>query len=287
MTTDTLHWRGKDAVFATMHGKERAIAPLASRWLGLRLVVADGLNTDAFGTFTRDISRPGSSRDAARVKIDAAFAMSPERPIGLASEGSFGPHPQLPYCALDREIVLLVDREHGFEIVGHFATPDTNYGHSVVTDVANGVAFAERAGFPDHGVIVMGCRDGDPAPAIAMFKDIANVEALIAALNDVIVNCGAAWIETDMRAHRNPRRTRAIKYAMLDLLCRARSRCPECGQPGYAVTGRIAGLPCAACGEPTSLARADVVTCSGCHQRAERASPRTVADPGHCGACNP
>lgn len=287
MATDTLYWRGKEAVLATMHRKERAIAPLVQRWLGLRVTVAHGLNTDAFGTFTRDIARPGSPRDAARRKIDAAFAMMPGRQIGLASEGSFGPHPQLPFCALDREIVLLVDRKHGFEVAGQFATPDTNYNHSVVIDVPSGIAFAQRAGFPDHGVIVTGCRNGDPAPAIAMFKSIATAEDLIAALKAVLGNCRAAWIETDMRAHRNPRRMRAIKRATLDLLCRARSRCPECGQPGYAVTGRIAGLPCAACREPTSLARAEVITCSGCHQRAERATPRAAADPAHCGACNP
>lgn len=282
-----LLWRGKEAVLATMHGKEKAIAPLVQRWLGLRVTVADGLNTDAFGTFTRDIARPGSPRDAARRKIDAAFAMMPGSKIGLASEGSFGPHPQLPYCALDREIVLLVDRERGYEVAGRFATPDTNYSHSVVIDLPTGIAFAERAGFPDHGVIVTGCRNGDPAPAIAMFKNIATVEDLIAALKAVLATCRAAWIETDMRAHRNPRRMRAIKLATLDLIRRARSRCPNCGQPGYGVTDRIMGLPCAACGEPTSLARADVITCSACPQRAERAAARAAADPAFCGACNP
>jgi hypothetical protein len=49
-------WHGARAVLATMHGKERVMAPLAARFLGLDLRVADGLDTDAFGTFSRDIA---------------------------------------------------------------------------------------------------------------------------------------------------------------------------------------------------------------------------------------
>jgi hypothetical protein len=46
------------------------------------------------------------------------------RRVGIASEGSFGPHPSLPFAALDRELVLLIDRETGLELVGHHATID-------------------------------------------------------------------------------------------------------------------------------------------------------------------
>ena len=41
------------AVLATMHGKERAIAPLLQRTLGLAVKVPPGLDTDRFGTFSR------------------------------------------------------------------------------------------------------------------------------------------------------------------------------------------------------------------------------------------
>lgn len=287
MQDDCQDWRGKRAVLATMHGKERAIAPLLQRWLGLRVTVADDIDTDVFGTFTRDIARAGPPRDAARQKIDAALATGKGHDIGLASEGSFGPHPQLPFCALDREMVLLVDRARGYEVAGQFSTPDTNFSHAIVTDIASGIAFAERVGFPDHGVIVMGCRDGEPAPAIAMFKAIATSADMIAALSAVLAEGRVAWIETDMRAHRNPRRMRAIKRATLDLIRRARSLCPTCGRPGYGVTERLPGLPCAACGMPTLSVRVDVMTCAGCGYRTERATQPPVADPGQCEGCNP
>ena len=53
-------FRGRLAVLATMHRKEQAIAPVLEEMLGLRIEVAHGLDTDRFGTFTREIPRPST-----------------------------------------------------------------------------------------------------------------------------------------------------------------------------------------------------------------------------------
>lgn len=287
MTAQEWDWQGAGAALATMHGKEAVIAPLVERFLGLRVAVVQGLNTDAFGTFSREIARRGSPRDAARAKVDAGLAHMPDLRIGLASEGSFGPHPQLPFCAIDREIVMLVDRATDLELVGLYATPDTNFGHAVVTDVPAGLAFAAHAGFPSHGVIVLASCDDVPRPDIALEKDLDTEAALAAALDRVISRAGAAFVETDMRAHRNPRRMRAIKHATIDLLRRARSRCPACGQPGFSVTERCTGLPCRWCGAPTQGVQAEVLACAGCDCRTTRVVATEPADPAWCAECNP
>ena len=278
---------GGRAVLATMHGKARVIAPLALRFLGLAVDVVPDLDTDVFGTFSRDIPRTGSSLQTARRKIAAAFDLDPTASIGLSSEGSFGPHPYIPFLALDREIVMLVDRGSGLELVGRYATPATNFSHLVVTDVASGRAFAHRVGFPHHGVIVMGYLDLAPASEIALVKDVADDDALSEALAATIRQCGAAFIETDMRAHRNPQRMRTIKRATLDLIRRAHSRCPACAVPGYGVTGRVSGLPCAWCQEPTDLTRAEILSCAACDHRVERPVAALAAEPGQCPHCNP
>lgn len=270
-----------------MHGKEHVIAPLAARFLGLRIELAPGLDTDRFGTFARDVARSGTALDAARGKIGAALALTPGVRVALASEGSFGPHPAVPFAALNREIVVLVDRAAGFELVGHYATADTNFAHAVVRDVAAGMAFADRVGFPRHGVIVMAVRGGAPAPDVALWKDLADRDALHHALADRIARGGNAHIETDMRAHRNPRRMRAIKRAMIDLVRRAHTPCPACGKRGVGVVGRVAGLPCTGCGTATALPRADLLGCPSCGWRGERPVAGTTADPGHCAECNP
>lgn len=270
-----------------MHGKEQVIAPLAARFLGLNLHLAEGLDTDAFGTFSREIERTGGARDAARAKIAAAFTYTPDARIGIASEGSFGPHPKLPFAALDRELVLLIDRESGLELIGHHATMNTNFAHRVVTDIPTGLAFAARAGFPAHGVIVMGIADGQRARPLALSKSIGTKARLVTVLAQAIALTGAAQIETDMRAHRNPRRMRAIRRAMIDLLRRARSRCPECAQPGFAGMGRVPGLPCMRCASPTHLMRAEIWACEACDHREERPVCVASADPMHCEVCNP
>ena len=280
-------YNGDDALLATMHAKERVIEPLARRFLGLRLTVAANIDTDAFGTFSRDVARAGSQLDAARAKIVAAFAIDPTIDVALASEGSFGPHPYLPFCPLEREIVVLRDRRTGLELIGHHATPDTNFAHAVVSDVSTGLAFAQRAGFPAHGVIVLGARDGQPAPDLALVKTIGSRDELAAAITGTLARCGIAFVETDMRAHRNPRRMRAIRRAMIDLIRKARSPCPDCRQPGFAITERLSGLRCTCCSAPTLLTRADVWTCSSCGLRREQPVAAIKADPGHCPECNP
>ena len=282
-----LLYGGERAILATMHAKERVIAPLADRFLGLRVEAVAGLDTDAFGTFTRTTARTGSPLDAARAKMAAAFALRPDMQIALASEGSFGPHPAIPFCPLARELVLLVDRQVGFELVGHAATLETNFGHKVVRDAAAGLEFARASGFPEHGMIVMGLRANLPAPDLALMKDAASWADLAAMLEAVIARHGAAHIEADMRAHRNPQRMRGIRRAMIDLIRRSRSTCPACAAPGYGIADRLAGLPCAWCGEPTLLSRADVLSCARCGHREERPVAAANADPAHCGECNP
>jgi len=270
-----------------MHGKERALAPVLGRFLGLKVQVAPGLDTDAFGAFSRETARTGGPLEAARGKIAAAFDRVPSAHIGLASEGSFGGHPQLPFLPFGQEIVMLIDRRSGLELVGRHGSVRTNFAHAVVTDPEAGQAFAERIGFPGHGVILTAWVDERPAPGIGLIKDVVSGASLIDGIDRIVGQAGAVLVETDMRADRNPTRMRAIKRATLDLVRRSRSLCPACGWPGFAVTEWPAGLPCADCGEPTLQTRAEILTCTGCSHTEERPVARRAADPGQCGDCNP
>jgi hypothetical protein len=286
-TADRFDLAGSLAVIATMHGKERVIAPLLAEGLGLECRVADGLDTDRFGTFSRERARDGSALDAARAKAAAALTLMPEARIAIASEGSFGPHPQIPFAPLGRELVLLLDRVTGLEIAGHDVTLDVRYAHQVVHTPGEAEAFAKRIGFPEHGLIVMGSTGEEPAPQLALAKGITRPEVLAEAVARAIAASGAAHVETDMRAHYNPTRMAAIARAGQDLVSRYTSRCPACAQPGFAVAERIAGLPCNACGTPTALTLREVLTCAGCGHNEEHVSAPESADPGHCPRCNP
>ena len=278
---------GQVAVFATMHGKERVIAPLLEGSLGLSVRVPPRFDTDRFGTFSREIARSGSQLDAARAKIEAVFEVDPQARIGLSSEGGFGPYPYIPIAPLARELVVLIDRETGLELVGHHAGLSTNFAHRVVTDVAGALEFAGKVGFPAHGLMVIGCRDGEPAPDLFLDKTIVTEADLRQAVEDNVARTGKAFIETDMRAHRNPTRMRVIRRAAVNLIRRYRSLCPACDHPGFWVTDRPLGLPCSWCSGPTNAVRADILSCESCGHRVERAVAATTADPGLCNDCNP
>jgi hypothetical protein len=281
-------YRNEVAVLTTMHGKEKVIAPVLKDGLGLNVRLAGDVNTDRFGTFSRDIDRAGSQLDAARAKIAAGFEISPAARVGLASEGSFGPHPIIPFLALGREMVVLIDRDTGLELIGFDASPDTNYGHAIVSNMQDAAAFMEGVRFPEHGLIVMGCDGEQPAPQRLLIKDIIDQASLDFAIRQAIGICGSAFLEADMRAHRNPTRMAAIERATRDLVRRYLSLCPACAWPGFEVTERVTGLPCAWCGEPTQLIKTDVLACKQCGHRLERAATtETTANPGRCEGCNP
>lgn len=122
----------------------------------------------------------------------------------------------------------------------------------------------------------------------ALWKGIVAAVALDRAVREAVARCGAAFIETDMRAHFNPTRMQAIERATVDLVRRFRSRCPACAYPGFDVTERVPGLPCEWCGEPTQVIKAEVLSCAACGHRVERSvAERLTADPGLCNQCNP
>jgi len=278
---------GATAVLGTRHGKERVIAPILETELGLRVEVLATLDTDRFGTFTREVPRAGSFREAARAKAQAALAEHGRAEFGLASEGSFGPHPVIPFVPGGIEMVLLIDRAAKLELTGMDVTIETNFDHCEVANLTDALAFAAQAKFPAHGLIVMACRDGQPV-AERIVKGITDPPAFQQAVGEELAKHGRAWIETDMRAHLNPTRMRSIERATRSLVANVRSECPACRRPGYIVVEHVRGLPCADCGLPTQRPQAEVLVCAGCGHREERPlAGVTTASPGECGWCNP
>jgi DNA-directed RNA polymerase subunit RPC12/RpoP len=285
-TTGAALLAGKTAVLATMHRKERAIAPVLTQALDLHITVPAGFNTDQFGTFTRDVARAGSQLEAARQKALAAMEVTGYT-VGLASEGAFGPHPAMPWVACDRELVLLIDIQHNLELVGEAISTDTNYRQARITSLAAALDFARSAQFPSHGLVAMA--DQTPSSTDTIIKGIVSEDQLGQAVEQLLSSHGSIWLETDMRAHMNPSRMATIQQATENLLKKIHQSCPACGWPGYDVARRIPGLPCAGCGLPTTRTQSWVYRCRRCSHEHTVPFPEgiTTADPGQCSYCNP
>jgi hypothetical protein len=279
-------FQNRTGALATMHQKEKVIAPILKAALGVQMIVPQGLNTDEFGTFTRDIQRAGDQLNAARLKTDKAMALT-GLSLAIASEGSFGSHPSLPFLACDRELVLLSDRHHDLEVVGQAISTETNYRHQQITNIEEALAFAQKIGFPTHGLVAMS--DAKPTQSSHIFKGITDEAHLLETVTWLLKKEGQAHLETDMRAMYNPTRMKVIAEATQDLIDQLMQCCPQCNYPGFTPAEYHPGLPCALCGSATQLILAVTRRCKKCYfsQVTNFPNGEKFADPAQCSYCNP
>lgn len=266
------------AVLVTMHGKESVIGPVLVDELGINVVVLPTINTDQFGTFTGDIARRDSQYQTALAKAMAGITAT-SGDLALASEGSFGPHPDVPWLTVNRELVVLVDRRHEWVLEGWATSVETSAARRDVTTVAEAQAFCQGVGFPAQGVIV---RAGEQ-----LFKECTTHVAFDAQVAQLLQEHHTIHLETDLRAHRNPKRRAVIRLATEQLVANARRLCPDCGVPGMRVVETIYGLPCEWCGTPTHQRKAQVFGCVRCAYREEQLCGDGVAAAEYCAMCNP
>lgn len=278
MTAGARPFDGQVALIATLHGKEAALAP-ALQVLGFEVRALDGLDTDRFGTFTGEVERTGTMLDAARDKARAAFALSGPVDWVFASEGAFGPSAAVPMLAEGKELILAWRPADGLEVTVLRTSFETNFAHVDDPESSALDAFLERAGFPDHAVIVKASR----AVIAKGVQDRAALERLIAQAE------GPVRVETDMRAHLNPTRMGEIAKAAMEMAQRLARPCPACSAPGFGLTRVERGLPCSACGTPTERVFVEIHACPACGHEARkpRADGLKAADPGDCPVCNP
>jgi hypothetical protein len=267
-----------------MHDKERVIAPLLKEALDMHVTVPHGFNSDLFGTFTRDIARTGNQLETARAKALAAMELT-GCDLGIASEGSFGADPQLPFIQSNLELVLLVDRKNNIEIRGHHRSATTCAVGAYVSTFEEALTKAHSWGFPDHGVIL---RAHEHLPLLVE-KNITSEEELKKCFNTLQANplLTSLYLETDMRAHRNPTRMENIRSATEDLIRNCLSCCPKCNTPGFVSTHALPGAVCRECERNTDRPKGSVYECFSCGYTEERLVEGVMVDPGECQYCNP
>lgn len=269
--------KGQRFALATRHGKEWAFAPAFETVFGAEIVVA-AIDTDALGTFDGDVPRP---MDAVSVVIEKARrgATALGLRYGLASEGTFGPHPMLPILPITTEHVAFVDLKSGHSVVETLSNHSTNFSH--LDPGGDLEAFLARIGFPHHAVLARNVATG-------AFEKGLNTRPDLEAAFERLGGMATVRLETDMRAHVNPTRMIQIAIAADRLAYRLSMPCPVCAAPGFGSSDVLRGLPCIECGSPTDLVRAEVCSCSACGTKQEvpRRDGRTHADAVDCPVCN-
>jgi len=279
-------YRGACIILPTKHAKSVAIAPPFLEKLGASMLEYL-LDTDTLGTFSGEVERAGNALECAKRKCEWALELLGETvEYCIASEGSFGPHPHIPFLRCDQEILYFIDRKRGFQLHMVHVTERTNYQMKALDSLQALRAFAKTAQFPAHALIV---RPNDTRGLL--FKGIDSEASLEQAFHESATRSrdGKVWVETDMRAQHNPLRMAAIGELAVKMVDRLATPCPACSAPGW---GRIAvekGLRCEYCDQETEMIAQEIYGCVLCEhtERKLRIDGIVAAPQQQCNWCNP
>jgi len=271
-------------LIATKHEKEKVIAPLFEKELGVHCFVISDFDSDLLGTFTGEIERKDDPITTVRNKCLMALALT-DCDMVIASEGSFGPHPSLFFAHANDEIVLFLDKKNKIEIIARELSLETNFNGAEINTELQLREFAEKVNFPSHGLIVKKTKDD----CTEVEKGITDWETLNIIFQKFIQRFGMAYIETDMRAMYNPTRMKVIEKATKKLIEKIQSCCPACFTPGFGITDATPGLPCDLCHCATRSTLSYIYTCQKCSFTKEDKFPnkKLTEDPMYCDFCNP
>ncbi|MGL2965832.1 DUF6671 family protein [Flavobacterium sp. XGLA_31] len=271
-------------LIATKHHKEKVIAPLFEKGIGVRCFVSDELDTDTLGTFSGEVSRKDDALTTLRKKCLLALEKN-HCDLVIASEGSFGTHPAVYFATADDELMMLMDAKNNIEIVIRELSMETNFNAAAVTNAAELIDFAQRVQFPSHGLILKPA-ENDYRKVI---KGITNLNQLKKHFYELKEEFGSVYVETDMRANFNPTRMNVIEKAAVKLLKAVQSPCPQCETPGFTISKANPGLPCSWCNTPTASTLSYEYQCKKCDFTEEHFYPhdKTKEDPTYCNLCNP
>lgn len=276
---------GRLVAIATMHEKDKVIAPILEKELGLKCITIPDFNTDVFGTFSGEVERVHSPLETVRSKALAALELC-NADLVIASEGSFGPHPSSFFIPTNEEFIIFIDKKNALEIIGRHLTFKTNFKELPITSIEDLTDFLSIIGFPEHGIILKIKDEINTNDFV--FKDLkSQIELEILVLNSLEKN-QIITAQSDMRAMFNPTRMLAIEQATNDLIKNIKSTYPNCQVPGFSINEVLIGLPCKLCKEPTKSPKAYSYKCNKCDfKEVRQVKDNNYEDPMYCDFCNP
>lgn len=281
---DKHQYFGKKIVLTSKHEKLKLLKPAFDKHVGCKLFEVN-LDTDQLGTFSGEIERLAPPRETAIQKARLGMKETGLL-IGIASEGSVGPDPVVPFLHSNIEHLVLVDDEKGVVISETYRSFDITVATFTITPGQDLVAFLQKANFPDHGLIVR----PNTQKKSNCIKGITHLEHLLEAIDksSKISPDGLVVIESDLRAMNSPSRQKNIEQVANLLAIRVSQLCPKCQMPGWGQVGYEKGLQCLECGLRNKNAiRQEKLGCAKCDYLELGQVIANRLDPAQCDFCNP
>ncbi len=277
-------FENRKLIIATKHAKEKVIAPIFERKLGVKCFIDKNFDTDLLGTFTGEIERKDDPIATVRKKCLEGMNQN-NCDLGIASEGSFGNHPSIFFSKANEEILIFIDKKNNLEIIVRELSTETNFKGKNIHSIRAIKAFAKEVDFPNHALILRNEQNSNQN----IIKGIDNWETLISEYKSIKKKFGNVYVETDMRAHFNPMRMKNIEVTAQKLLTKILRQCPKCMTPGFSITSAQRGLPCETCHFPTESTLYYLYSCKKCKHEEKEYFPRKIKfeNPMYCQICNP
>lgn len=273
---------GKKILLVSMHNKEEAIQPVFAQHFNADIVVAKGVNTDQFGMFSGEIKRKKSAKETVLEKCLYGLKKYPSFDYAIASEGSFGSHPDSAFLPYNEEWLIFVDRLKNETIYAKSGTSNTNFIKQKIESESELKSFISK--FEDSKFILKSVDEKQ-----ILVKGSSDLEDLTTTAQIAFKNKEPVFIETDLRAMNNPLRMDNIAKAAELLVEAIKSDCPQCNKPGFVIQKSIPGLPCELCGLPSDYPKNHVKVCGNCNYEliVEPIHNQKYLDPQYCQHCNP
>lgn len=275
-------YSGSKAILTSKHQKLAVIAPAFAQ-IGLEVIELT-LDTDQLGTFSGEVERLTSPLETARAKARLGMAETGEK-LGIASEGSIGPDPLIPFAISNIEVMVFIDDERGLEISETLRSLDISHGSISASAGQDLTDFLEKVGFPEQALIVR-----PDAEKRSWQKGIDTEAKLIQAVAQAAgaSSNSLAHLECDYRAMYSPSRRANIALLAEKLAIRVGTNCPSCKAPGWGKLNFERGLTCSGCGELDPAApRAELSCCVNCDYTEIKKHLQESLNPAACQRCNP
>lgn len=274
----------KEVVLTSKHKKIDLIKPGFDISVGCNIFELP-LDTDQLGTFTGDIARLDPPLETAIKKARLGMSHS-GTPLGIASEGSIGPDPNVPFLHSDIEHLVFVDDENEIVISETFRSFDIILFTTTVSPKDDLNQFLQKADFPNHKLIVRPNRS-DKSGSIKGIDDQHYLSEAIEKIAEISPG-GLVVVESDLRAISSPSRRKNIEQVANLLALRISQLCPKCNLPGWGCVGYEKGLTCSECGSENQLAiRQEILGCVKCEFTKLGKVFASVLSPANCDICNP
>jgi len=289
-------YNSKTAVLTSKHQKLDLLRPSLESATGLSLI-EQAMDTDQLGTFSGEIERLGSPLEVAIKKAQLGM-IATGLPLGVASEGSIGPDPFVPFVISNIETLVFVDQELDIVISETFRSLDIVSATTQTFPGQDLTEYLAKVGFPEQRVIVKSTSGG-------VEKGLGSISSLEQAIAKLALEANESKVslEPDYRAMHCPTRRVNIAHVAKALafrvasLCphaakalalRVASLCPECNAPGWGKKDFVRGLRCSDCGSdhPDAIAQ-ELKTCVRCDFFQPGMVLAESLDPSKCFSCNP